>query len=323
MVPSLDSVSRLHRRANHHGGHLTTAEASPIIETLNETLGSERVRFLQGVQYRHVLIIKGGDKRIVTTPPHDNPGKAWRPLMVRPLADNLPAEPGRLSPQETADLINDLILRSQELLKDHPVNAAHREQGRPEVTSIWPWSQGYRPSMLTLQEVYPQVKRGSVITAVDLIRGIGHYAGLRTIEVEGATGLADTNYEGKREAALQALRDGDDLVYLHIEATDEAGHDGDLELKLRAIEYLDHRVVGPILEELEKWDEPVAVALLPDHATPVEARIHMAEPVPFTIWCPGIEPDDVTTYSETSCAAGAYGHLRLGEFMKEFIMLNA
>lgn len=305
--------------ANHHGGHLTTAEATPLIETLNETLGDERVRFLQGVQYRHVLLIKGGDKRIITTPPHDNPGKEWRPLLVRPLAGNLPAEPGRLSPKETAELINNLILRSQDVLRNHPINAAHREQGRPEVTSMWTWSQGYRPSMHTLQELYPTVKRGSVITAVDLIRGIGHYAGLRIIEVEGATGLTDTNYEGKRDAALKALRDGDDFVFLHIEATDEAGHDGDLELKLKAIENLDRRVVGPIIEELSHWDESVAVALLPDHATPVEVRIHVAEPVPFTIWHPGIEPDVVSNYSERACAAGAYGHLRLGEFMHNFM----
>ncbi|MDE6431295.1 MAG: phosphoglycerate mutase, partial [Duncaniella sp.] len=183
-----------------------------------------------------------------------------------------------------------------------------------------PWSPGYRPKMLTLQEMYPSVKSGAVISAVDLIRGIGHYAGLRTIIVPGMTGLADTSYEGKTRAAIEALRT-DDFVFLHLEATDEAGHDGDIDLKLRAIEYLDRRVVAPIMEELSTWDEPVRVALLPDHATPVEKRIHIGDPVPFTIYTPGAAPDGVTAYDEESCAKGSYGLLRLQEFMKEFMKL--
>lgn len=308
--------------ANHHGGHLTTAEGRELIETLDRELGNERVRFIPGIQYRHLLIIKGGDKRITCAPPHDHPGEQWRPLLVRAIDPEAIAEPGKLSPTETADLINSLIAASQKILVLHPVNRRHEMDGRPLANSIWPWSQGYRPSMLTLQEMFPTIKTGAVITAVDLIRGIGHYAGLRSIEVEGATGLADTNYEGKREAALEALRRGDDFVFLHIEATDEAGHDGDIDLKVKAIEYLDRRVVGPILDELSTWDgEPIAVALLPDHATPVEERVHRGEPVPFSVWHKGIEPDDVQTYSESTCATGAFGHLRLQEFMKMFMNL--
>lgn len=306
---------------NHHGGHLTTDEGRDIIKMLDRWLGSDRVKFLPGVQYRHLLVIKGGDKRIVTTPPHDNPGKEWRNLLVRPIDENDTALPGKMSPRETADLINSLILRSQELLAAHPLNKRHEEQGRPVANSIWPWSQGYRPSMLTLQQMYPDVRTGAVITAVDLINGIGHYAGLRSVHVEGATGLVDTNCEGKCLAALEALRT-DDFVFLHIEAADEAGHDGDLELKIRAIEYLDRRVVGPIIRELSMWDEPVAVALLPDHPTPVEERVHRAEPVPFTIWHKGIEPDDVLAYSEAACAKGSYGMLHLMEFMHEFMKIQ-
>lgn len=310
----------------HHGGHLTTEEGTELISYLDSHLGNERVRFIPGIQYRHLLIIKGGDKHIACAPPHDHPGELWRGLMVKADAGQADADKQqgadgtncRMTPAETAALLNDLILRSQELLADHPINRRHREEGRPEANSIWPWSPGYRPDMLTLQEMYPQVKSGSVITAVDLIRGIGHYAGLRSIEVEGATGLADTNYEGKTAAALEALRN-EDFVFLHLEATDEAGHDGDIDLKVKAIEYLDSRVVGPIMRELATWDEPVCVALLPDHATPVEKRIHMAEAVPFVIHAPGVAPDAVEVYDEESCRAGSYGTLRLGEFMERFM----
>jgi 2,3-bisphosphoglycerate-independent phosphoglycerate mutase len=174
--------------------------------------------------------------------------------------------------------------------------------------------------MLTLQQQYPQVKSGTVISAVDLIRGIGHYAGLKIVEVEGATGLADTNYEGKAQAAIDALRH-DDFVFVHVEASDEAGHDGDLELKLKTIENLDSRMVKPIYEATSQWEEPVAMAILPDHLTPVEMRIHVGEPVPFLFWHRGIEPDGVEQYDEMSCVRGSYGLLHLQEFMQEFMKL--
>lgn len=298
---------------NHHGGHLSTGRGRELIEYLDRELGNDRVRFIPGIQYRHLLVVKGGNKHITCAPPHDHPGEEWRGLLIKAEPD-APVENGRMTAHETADLLNDLILRSQALLAAHPSN-----QGRDvKANSIWPWSPGYRPAMIRLGEMFPSVKRGAVITAVDLIRGIGVYAGLRPIDVEGATGLADTNYEGKAQAAIDALRT-DDFVFLHIEATDEAGHDGDLDLKIKAIEYLDQRVVGPILREVSCWDEPVAIALLPDHATPVELRIHRGEPVPFTIWHKGITPDNVTEYSEKACGAGAYGTIRPGEFMHEFM----
>jgi 2,3-bisphosphoglycerate-independent phosphoglycerate mutase len=165
---------------------------------------------------------------------------------------------------------------------------------------------------------YPQVKTGAVISAVDLIQGIGKYAGLRIIKVPGATGLADTNYEGKAQAAIEALQQ-DDFVFVHVEATDEAGHDGDLELKLKAIDYLDQRLIKPIFEATEKMTEPVCIAILPDHPTPVEQRIHVNEPVPFLIYYKGIEPDEVEHYDEESCVSGSYGLLRLNEFMQRFM----
>lgn len=298
------------RIKNHHGGHLTTEQSDALIKLLNASLGNDGIRFITGIQYRNLLVIRNANKHIVCAPPHDHPDEPWLPLMVKP-------EPGwenkhdgaRMTAQETADLINDLILKSQEILP-------HTDKG---TLSIWPWGGGYRPNMKKLADIYPQIKSGAVISAVDLIRGIGHYAGLEIIKVEGATGLADTNYEGKAQAALDALRTHD-FVYLHVEASDEAGHDGDLALKLKTIENLDARLVRPIIEEVKSWhDMPVSIALLPDHPTPVEVRTHVNEPVPFAIWHQGIEPDTVQAYDEMNCADGAYGMLKLGEFMQTFL----
>lgn len=307
---------------NHHGGHLTTEESDVLIKYLDEKLGNKDIKFITGIQYRHLLIIRNGNKHIVCAPPHDHPEENWRPLLVKP-------EPGwenrhdgnRMTAQQTADLINSLILKSQELLEQHPFNKTRAEQSKDMANSIWPWSGGYRPKMNTLQQMYPQIKEGDVISAVDLIRGIGKYAGLNRVMVEGMTGLADTNYENKAQAAIDMLRKHD-FVYLHIEASDEAGHDGDLALKLKTIENLDSRIVRPIYEEVSTWkDEPVCIAILPDHPTPVELRTHVDEPVPFIIWYPGITPDSVETYDEVSCVSGSYGMLRLEEFMNKFMEL--
>jgi 2,3-bisphosphoglycerate-independent phosphoglycerate mutase len=224
---------------NHHGGHLKTEEGDMLIKYLDEKLGNDKIKFITGIQYRHLLIIKGGNKHLVCAPPHDHPNEEWRK---------------------------------------------------------------------------------AVISAVDLIRGIGHYAGLRNIIVEGATGLADTNYEGKAQAAIDALKT-DDFVFLHIEASDEAGHDGDLELKLKTIENLDRRIVKPIYEEVKTWEAPVCISVLPDHPTPVEIRTHVKEPVPFLFWYPGIKADEVKTYDEVSCVSGSYGLLRLNQFMNEFMKI--
>ena len=297
---------------NHHGGHLSTEDGTVLINYLNEQLGNDRVQFIPGIQYRHLLVIRGGNKHITCSPPHDHPDEPWRPLLVKP-------EPGFTS--ETADLINDLIIRSQPLLESHPINRKRKAEGKPMANSIWPWSPGYRPSMQTIPEMFPDVKSGAVISAVDLIRGIGHYAGLRIIKVEGATGLYNTNYEGKAQAAIEALRK-DDFVFLHVEASDEAGHDGDLNLKIKTIEDLDRRIVEPIYNEVKTWDEPVCIAVLPDHPTPVEIRTHVQEPVPFVIYYPGIQPDSVMEYDEVSCVSGGYGMLRLQQFMQEFMKIR-
>ena len=315
----------------HNGGNLETDDARVLIDYLNEHLaapinkreGCDRVKFITGIQYRHLLVIKGGNKHIVCNPPHDHPNEPWRPLLVKPesVVSNSAADTHRLTPQQTADLLNELILKSQELLAKHPFNMERARRGERQANSIWPWSGGYRPSMQTLMQQYPQIKTGAVISAVDLIQGIGCYAGLRIIKVPGATGLANTNYEGKAQAAIEALKQ-DDFVFVHVEATDEAGHDGDLDLKLKAIDYLDQRLIKPILEAIEQMDEHVCLAILPDHPTPVELRIHVNEPVPFIIWHKGIEPDDVQLYDEESCVSGGYGLLRLNEFMQELMKIN-
>ena len=241
----------------HNGGNLETEDADVLIKYLNDTLGKKYpdVKFVTGIQYRHLLVVKHGNKHIDCAPPHDHPNEEWHKLMVKPILPEIGGDEGHISRRDTADLLNQLILESQELLENHPFNVARKERGERMANLIWPWGGGYRPHMLTLSQMYPQIKKGSVISAVDLIRGIGHYAGLRNIIVEGATGLANTNYEGKAAAAIQALKDGDDFVYVHVEASDEAGHDGDLELKLKTIENLDQRLIKPIFDEVSTWDD--------------------------------------------------------------------
>ena len=307
----------------HNGGNLETKDADVLIQYLNEHLGSDRVKFITGIQYRHLLVIKGGNKHIVCAPPHDHPNEPWRPLLVKPdsVVSGFAADTRRMSPQQTADLLNEMILKSQELLAQHPFNLERAKKGERQANSIWPWSGGYRPSMETLMQQYPEIKSGTVISAVDLIQGIGKYAGLRIVKVPGATGLADTNYEGKAQAAIDAL-EHDDFVFVHVEASDEAGHDGDLELKLKTIEYLDQRLIAPIYNKVATWNEPVCIAVLPDHLTPVEQRIHVGQPVPFIIWHRGMEPDNVQQYDEVSCVSGSYGLLKLNEFMQALMAIE-
>ena len=293
---------------NHSAGHISNEEAAELIASLNEKLADDNVHFYQGVSYRHLLKIKHGDKRILCTPPHDVPGTPFRDVLVK--AETAEA-------QETADLLNNLILRSQELLENHPVNLKRKAEGKDAANSIWPWSPGYRPKMQTLMERFG-IRSGVVISAVDLIRGIGVYAGLRPVLVEGATGLWDTNYEGKVAAAVAALKDND-FVFLHIEASDEAGHEGDYNLKIKTIENLDSRVCKPIVQAVQGMDEPVAIAVLPDHPTPCHIRTHTSNPVPFLIYRPGETADGVEAFSERSAKDGSCGLLEGDQFIKEFL----
>ena len=294
---------------NHSAGHISNEEAEELILFLQQELGNELVSFYPGVSYRHLLKVKGGNKKLKCTPPHDVPGTPSADVMIKAVD---------VEANETADLLNDLILQSQALLENHPVNLKRAAEGKDKANSIWPWSPGYKPAMKTLQELYG-VKSGTVISAVDLIRGIGVYAGLKVVLVDGATGLYNTNYEGKAEAAIDALK-SDDFVYLHIEASDEAGHEGDVDLKVKTIEYLDSRIVKPIFEAVSTWDEPVTIAILPDHPTPCALRTHTMEPVPFIIYRQGETGDEVQVYDEFACRKGSYGELREMEFMQHFML---
>jgi 2,3-bisphosphoglycerate-independent phosphoglycerate mutase len=293
---------------NHSAGHIGNEEATELMLFLEKELGNELFSFYPGVSYRHLFKMKGGNKQLKCTPPHDVPGAPFANVMIK--AETPEA-------QATADMLNELTLRSQTLLENHPVNLKRAAEGKDKANSIWLWSPGYKPEMSTLIETY-NLKNGAVISAVDLIKGIGVYAGLEVIEVEGATGLYDTNYEGKAQAAIDALRTND-FVYLHIEASDEAGHEGNVELKIKTIEYLDARIVKPILEELSTWDEPVAIAILPDHPTPCAYKTHTISPIPFIIYKPGEVADSVTVYDEFAQQQGSYGLIKGAEFMKALI----
>lgn len=293
---------------NHSAGHISNDESYELIDFLNKKMGNEIIRFYPGVSYRHLLVIKGGKKQMDCTPPHDVPGQPFQINLIKPKEADA---------NETAKLLNYLILRSQALLADHPVNLKRREAGKDAANSIWPWSPGYKPQMPTLKELFG-IERSAVISAVDLIQGIGVYAGMDVIKVEGATGLYNTNYEGKAQATIKALKNHD-LVYLHVEASDEAGHEGDVELKTRTISYLDKRIVKYLVEETEKMSEPVTIAVLPDHPTPCASRIHTRDAVPFIIYKPGETPDGAQFYDEFEVAKGSYGILKGDEFMKALL----
>ncbi len=248
-----------------NAGHITTEEARRIVETLAKELSEEGLEFYPGVSYRHLFVWRDGETGAVTTPPHDIIGKA--------IQDYLPTGPG-------SELLIGMMTGSQILLKGHPANIERHDEGKKEANSIWLWGQGTPPAMETYADKFGLT--GTVISAVDLLRGIGIMAGLRCPIVEGATGWIDTNYEGKRLAALEALESGD-FVYLHVEAPDEAGHSGDIDIKIKAIEDFDSQIVGPVWEELERKGEPYTILLMPDHPTPVELRTHTHDPVPFVL----------------------------------------
>ncbi|NLZ94834.1 MAG: cofactor-independent phosphoglycerate mutase [Bacteroidales bacterium] len=296
------------RIRNHSAGHITTEEGAELIKFLNDELSNERIQFYPGVSYRHILVIKNGKKQLDCTPPHDVLDILYKDVLIKPETSEA---------KETALLLNDLIIKSQQLLENHPTNKKRREEGKQPANSIWPWSPGYKPTMPTLKEMFG-VDKSAVISAVDLIHGIGVYAGMEVIHVEGATGLYDTNYEGKAKAAIDALKNND-FVFLHIEASDEAGHEGDVELKIKTIEYLDQRVVKQILNSIKEFDEPVSIAILPDHPTPCAIRTHTYDPVPFTIYSPNKEPDSVEVYDEFSVKEGSLGLLKGDEFIRMFL----
>lgn len=289
---------------SHSAGHITNEEAHELIAFLQERFKSYPLRLIPGLSYRHLLVLPGGSPEVVCAPPHDYVDTPISTLMIKA---KVPAA------QPVADLLNELILESGKLLADHPINRERRKNGKLAANYLWPWSPGKKPRMKTFQEKYGI--RGAVISAVDLIKGIAVYAGMTVIPVQGATGLYDTNYEGKAAAALAALRDHD-LVYVHVEAPDEAGHEKNLPLKIQCIEALDRRLIGPVLEGIAGKEKETVVAILPDHATPIIHGAHTRDPIPVAIRDPRQAPDTVQTYDEVSVQAGSLGLLSGSQFIE-------
>jgi len=270
---------------DYSAGHIETDDARELIEAMEEAFGSEEFEFHPGISYRHLMVWRNGKERITATPPHDITGQNILP--------HLPQGDG-------AERLIELMNSSQLLFKGHPVNRRREGAGKPPVSSIWLWGQGKSPRMETYRERFGLT--GAVISAVDLIRGIGVYAGLDIIKVPGATGYIDTNYEGKAEAALKAL-ETHDFVYLHVEAPDEASHAGNLDHKIRAIEDFDRKIVGPVLEGVERFGE-YRILCLPDHPTPISLMTHTADPVPFVLYVGETEElPGIAGYDEVSAAS--------------------
>ena len=268
-------------------GHITDEEASKIIADLNNEMGASGIQFHAGVSYRHLMVLKNGAakfsglEKLELTPPHDIIGKEISPFL----------------PQTEAPVLT-LMKESQRVLKNHPVNQARETKGLPPANSIWLWGQGHSPQMVTMKERFGM--DGYVISAVHLIKGIGMLAGLEVLEVPGATGYFDTNYDGKARYALRGLREKD-FVYVHVEAPDEAGHMGDLQLKIDAIEAFDEKIVGAILEGMKEFKR-YKILVLPDHPTPLSVRTHTADPVPYVICSNEKSPISAhgTTFDEAS-----------------------
>jgi 2,3-bisphosphoglycerate-independent phosphoglycerate mutase len=279
---------------DYSAGHITSEEGHGLIEALRPLMPGRRL--YAGVSYRNLLVLRSGAQAICT-PPHD--------ISDQPVAEHLPSGPG------SEELIR-LMEAARPVLESHPVNQRRIAAGMRPANAIWLWGQGPAPAMPSFAEKYGLC--GAMISAVDLLKGIGSYAGLQVIDVPGADGTIDTNYEGKVQAALNALKSCD-FVYLHIEAPDEAGHEGDVDLKVKAIELFDERVVGPIVEGLEKSGESWRALLLPDHATPICIKTHSRDPVPFTIAGSGIVPDGVQSFDEAAAKEGSYGLVEARELV--------
>jgi 2,3-bisphosphoglycerate-independent phosphoglycerate mutase len=289
---------------SHSSGHIPNEEAGRLINDLQDYYTDWHIKLTQGLSYRHLLVVPGGNPNIECTPPHDHIGENIELLLVQPLDQEA---------KETADLLNRIIHTSQQVLTNHPVNQMRVNQGKQPANSLWPWSPGKRPYMKTFQERFHI--RGAAISAVDLIKGLAIYAGLDIIPVEGATGLYDTNYEGKADACLKALGDYD-FVFVHVEAPDEAGHDRDIKLKIRCIEDLDRRLIQRILDGLGESKNETVIAVLPDHPTPIESGAHVRDPVPVAIWDPRVEADSVHEFNEISVKQGKLGLMQGEVFIK-------
>jgi 2,3-bisphosphoglycerate-independent phosphoglycerate mutase len=280
---------------DYSAGHITSKDSTQLMVAVKKACEKPgEIEFYSGLDYRHFLIMRNSplSLQIECTPPHDAIGaeiSAILPKAKSPEAENI------------ADMLKEAIRKSQDILESHPINVARRKSSANPGNMIWPWGGGEKPKMPSFKEKYGL--KAAAISAVDLVKGIAVYTGMKVIEVPGATGREDTNYEGKADYALKALEDND-LVFVHVEAPDEAGHVKDYKLKVKTIEDLDEKVVGRIVEGLE---EPYAIAVLPDHPTPIEIGTHTRDPVPFAVQSPLIKADGVQKFDEFSARNGGFG----------------
>jgi 2,3-bisphosphoglycerate-independent phosphoglycerate mutase len=288
------------KMADHSAGHISSPEGAKIIEDLNKNFGSDKIKFYSGVSYRHLCVIKGTEFDVYTEPPHDIIGQSAE--------KNLPRG-------KNADILTDLMAKSKQLLAEHEINKIRRDLGENPVSSIWLWGQGKKASMDSFQSRFGL--RGTSITAVDLVRGISKLIGFDLIQVEGATGFADTNYNGKAQAAIDALEKYD-LVFVHIEGPDEAGHAGNPELKKLAVERIDKYVVGPVYKALQKYDG-WRMLVMPDHPTPCKGQAHTGGPVPFVMAGTGLDPLLGNPFSENFAAQSGLKIEKGYELMEYFI----
>ncbi len=262
---------------DYSAGEITTEEARELIQSLKEAFDDERFTLYSGVSYRHCLVVKNGVTGHELTPPHDISGK--------PIRGHLPQGP-------LGDAYLSMMKRSAQILKNHPINKARIAKGKRPANSVWFWGEGTKPGLENFEKKFG--KKGGVISAVDLVKGIGILAGMKIIDVEGATGNYDTNFAGKAQAALNALLKGLDFIYIHMEAPDECGHQGDIEHKIFSIEQIDEKVVAPLIEGLNAAGEDFRMLICPDHPTPIAVRTHVADPVPYLLYS-----------SKNTCGCGA------------------
>ncbi|MBE6903016.1 MAG: cofactor-independent phosphoglycerate mutase [Ruminococcaceae bacterium] len=288
---------------DYSADEITTEESTQLINYINENLHTDKITFYPGISYRHCMVFDGTHTDYDLTPPHDISDKCIKEYMPK---------------GEDAELITEFMKKSYELLKNHPVNLKRIERGLRPANSIWLWGQGKKPMLSNFKE--KTGLSGCVISAVDLIKGIGICADMQVIEVEGATGTVTTNFEGKAKAAVQALKDGKDFVYIHMEAPDEAGHRHEVENKVKAIELIDEKVVGYILKEFE--NEEISVLVMPDHPTPLITKTHSREPVPYIIWTNKQRADikaSGLTYTEKNAASTGIYVAQGQELMNKFL----
>ncbi|MBE7038961.1 MAG: cofactor-independent phosphoglycerate mutase [Ruminococcaceae bacterium] len=291
------------RVVDHSADEITTEEARELIKAVNEAFKNEYLTFYPGVSYRHAMVWDKGSLNVELTPPHD--------ILEKRLGDYIPKGDG-------ADIIFDMMKKSYEILKNHPVNIARVKKGLNPANSIWIWGEGKKPKLESFKKLYGL--DGAVISAVDLIKGIAICAELNSIDVEGATGNIHTNFDGKAKAAVDALKNGADFMYIHLEAPDECGHRHEIENKVKSIELIDEKIVGYIIDEMNKIGEKYKILVLPDHPTPLDLRTHTRDAVPYVLYDSTNEKDSIfSSYTEENAKKAAKYYDKGCKLLSEFL----